>query len=548
MGRLSLYLALLSLAACFNGNFQQAYLLSILNQPYLEVHAFINESTIYRTGEPIDPLYLDMLWSIINVINPISGIVGQLLAYVICDRIGRRWTAIASCLISTPGLLISMLSRYFFPYYEFLILGRFLWGAANGVAIVVQTVWIIESAPTDQRGKVNSWQEVIATSGNLLTQALGVPLSTATLWPFMFALPLAISLICLIIFIFMYESPQYLLIYRHNRDRAAKAIGAYHGTNNEIEIQKQVQKCEEDGQRKQDLANNAKTKEPNGMEVMFMPWRANDPTSIVIRYGAWVGIMVKIAYVFTGARVIRSFNTFIYHDLGSWSKSFAQWGSLANTIIRLPLSVIPIFIIEHVGRRPMLIVSQVITILMLTMTMISIFIGEAAKWGSLANTIIRLPLSVIPIFIIEHVGRRPMLIVSQVITILMLTMTMISIFIGEAAKIGTLLGVSLLLFATSLGIGSISRFYSAELVPKSMLLRTVTVLSLIESSTKIALDFGFYPLAAVTRGYSFLIFIIPSIIFLILMIKYCPETKKRPVNAILNQMAAKLNVDVTFKV
>lgn len=60
-----------------------------------------------------------------------------------------------------------MLSRYFFPYYEFLILGRFLWGAANGVAIVVQTVWIIESAPTDQRGKVNSWQEVIATSGSV---------------------------------------------------------------------------------------------------------------------------------------------------------------------------------------------------------------------------------------------------------------------------------------------------------------------------------------------------------------------------------------------
>uniref|UniRef100_A0A914RKL0 Major facilitator superfamily (MFS) profile domain-containing protein n=1 Tax=Parascaris equorum TaxID=6256 RepID=A0A914RKL0_PAREQ len=272
MGRLSLHLALLSLAACFNGNFQQAYLLSVLNQPYLEVHAFINESTIYRTGEPIDPLYLNMLWSIINVINPISGIAGQLLAYVICDRIGRRWTAIASCLISTPGLLISMLSRYFFPYYEFLILGRFLWGAANGVAIVVQTVWIIESAPTDQRGKVNSWQEVIATCGNLLTQALGVPFSTATLWPFMFSLPLAINLI-------------------------SKAIGAYHGTSNEIEVQKQVQKCEEDGQRKQDLANNAKTKEPNGMEI---------------------------AYVFTGARVIRSFNTFIYHDLGSWTKSFSQ--------------------------------------------------------------------------------------------------------------------------------------------------------------------------------------------------------------------------------
>lgn len=36
--------------------------------------------------------------------NPISGIVGQMIAYLICDRIGRRWTAIASCLIAIPGM------------------------------------------------------------------------------------------------------------------------------------------------------------------------------------------------------------------------------------------------------------------------------------------------------------------------------------------------------------------------------------------------------------------------------------------------------------
>lgn len=113
---------------------------------------------------------------------------------------------------------------------------------------------------------------------------------------------------------------------------------------------------------------------------------------------------------------------------------------------------------------------------------------------------------------------------------------------------GTLLGVSILLFATSLGIGSISRFYSAELVPKNMLLRTVTILSLIESLTKIVLDFGFYPLATTTRGFSFLIFIIPSIIFLICMIKYCPETKRKNVNVILNEMAKRLQADVQFKV
>lgn len=62
-----------------------------------------------------------------------------------------------------------MLTRLCFPYYETLVVGRFLWGTANGIAIVVQTVWIVESASAIQRGFVNSWQEVIATIGQLIS-------------------------------------------------------------------------------------------------------------------------------------------------------------------------------------------------------------------------------------------------------------------------------------------------------------------------------------------------------------------------------------------
>ncbi|MCP9262163.1 Solute carrier family 2, facilitated glucose transporter member 1 [Dirofilaria immitis] len=407
------YLLLLSLAACFNGNFQQAYLLSILNQPYLEIHQFINESTIARTGKPIDSLSLDFLWSLINVMNPISGIVGQMIAYLICDRIGRRWTAIISCLIAIPGIITPFnVDTGIFSLLRSINNWSFLWGTANGIAIVVQTVWVVESASTMQRGFVNSWQEVIATIGNLLTQLIGVPLSSPELWPFMFSVPFVVTIVSLLIFILMHESPQYALMFSHNRKKAALAIRAYHGLKSDIEIDEQIMKYEEDGQRKEGREKGMESrKQPNGMEIMFMPWRANDPLSTVVRFGAWVGIMVKIAYVFTGARVIRSFNTFIYHDLGKWPKNFSQWGSLANTVIRLPLSVIPIFIIESIGRRPMLIISEFVSIL-------SLF------------------------------------------------MTMISIVVGEAAKLGTLTGVSIILFATSLGIGSVSRFYSAELVPK----------------------------------------------------------------------------------
>ncbi|KAK0401724.1 hypothetical protein QR680_015939 [Steinernema hermaphroditum] len=487
---LPLKLLFLCLGLYFAGSFQQAYLLSILNQPYLEVQQFINESVIARTGEPIDKTLLEFLWSGINVINPISGIVGQLISYAICDRFGRKTTAIISCAIAIPGLLLSLFSKFMFPYFEFLIVGRFLWGAANGMATVVQTVWMIESTPTRYRGNIGTWQEGIATVGNLLTQAVGVPLATATLWPFIFVVPFAVNLICMFIFIIMPESPQWLLMHRDDQKGATRALKAYHGLKSPLEIEIEVEKCRNDGRHRAAQENE---KRPSGFKLMFCPWLASDDMSVVVRYGAWVGIMVKIAYVFTGARVIRSFNTYIYYQMGGFSLDVAQWASLGNTIVRLPLAIVPIFLVERAGRRPLILITQILSVLALSSAMICILVGPVAKYG-------------------------------------------------------TLVSVSALLFSTSIGIGCISRFYSAELVPKSLLLGTVTILSILESALKIALDFGFYPLANAVGAWSMLIFIIPSVILLVLMWQTCPETKGRSVNAVLNDMALKLNRKVSFKV
>ncbi|KAK0426595.1 hypothetical protein QR680_009792 [Steinernema hermaphroditum] len=483
-------LLFLSLGLYFAGSFQQAYLLSILNQPYLEVQQFINESIIARTGEPVEKTFLDFLWSGINVINPVSGIVGQLLSYAVCDRFGRKHTAILSCIIAIPGLLLSLFSKLTFPYFEFLVAGRFLWGLSNGVATVVQTVWLIESAPVQYRGNIGTWQEGIATVGNLLTQAVGVALATSTLWPFIFVVPFGVNLVCMCIFIVMPESPQWLLMHRDDRAEAERALKAYHGLRTPLEIEIQLEKCRSDGQNKTAKLDE---KRPSGFKLMFCPWLASDDVSVVVRYGAWVGIMVKIAYVFTGARVIRSFNTYIYHQMGGLSLGVAQWGSLGNTIVRLPLAVIPIFLVERVGRRPLMLITQLLSVFALSSVMICIQVGPAAKYG-------------------------------------------------------TLVSISALLFSTSIGIGCISRFYSAELVPKSLLLGTVTILSILESMLKIALDFGFYPLANAVGAWSMLIFILPSIALLVLMWQSCPETKGRSVNAVLNDMALRLNRKVSFKV
>ncbi len=55
--------------------------------------------------------------------------------------------------------------------------------------------------------------------GNLATQAIGIPFSTATLWPLMFVVPFIINLLCMATFWVMHESPQYLLFFKNDKEK-----------------------------------------------------------------------------------------------------------------------------------------------------------------------------------------------------------------------------------------------------------------------------------------------------------------------------------------
>ncbi|KAE9412021.1 hypothetical protein Angca_000956, partial [Angiostrongylus cantonensis] len=63
----------------------------------------------------------------------------------------------------------------------------------------------------------------------------------------------------------------------------------------------------------------------------------------------------------------------------------------------------------------------------------------------------------------------------------------------------TLIGLSCLLLTTACGIGSISRFYAAELVPRNLLVSSVSILTVCEAVTKIAVEFAFFPVANIVR-------------------------------------------------
>lgn len=54
----SVSIHLLSIALCLSSGFQQGYIASVLNQPYLQIENYINDSWIERYEKPIKADFL----------------------------------------------------------------------------------------------------------------------------------------------------------------------------------------------------------------------------------------------------------------------------------------------------------------------------------------------------------------------------------------------------------------------------------------------------------------------------------------------------------
>ncbi|CAI5452938.1 unnamed protein product [Caenorhabditis angaria] len=491
----SVSIHILSIALCLSSGFQQGYIASVLNQPYKQIEQFINATWTERTGNPIPESTLHMIWSLLNVCFPIATIFGQFLAGWMCAKFGRKYTALIASFLYIPGAVLCAAAKWL-SVFELLFVGRIIWSLANGVNTVNATVWIVECAPPQIRGRMAAMQEFFMALGSLLTQAVGVPFSTDELWPYNFLPNCAVVIVSMIMFSWVAESPQFIMEKYNDPERARQALAQYHGVSeDDPSVESEMRICEESIEKKTKSkdGNNKGTiqSEHTGMEIMFMPWRAKDSTSRLIRYCAWVGVMVKIAYVFTGARSLRGYSTFILYTLSHFTYSQATWLSFATGLLRLPFTLVPVFLVDRLGRRPLIIVSMFVSFVSIAVMILAINLN--GDW-----------------------------------------------------KYATFIGLTVLLLINTCGIGSVSRFYAAELVPRNLLLSSVSTLTMFEALTKIGVEFAFYPTANVIGAQALLLFLIPTGIFTIMCYFMCPETSRMTVNEVLNNVAKKREMDVVF--
>ncbi|XP_049282670.1 facilitated trehalose transporter Tret1-like [Anopheles funestus] len=256
-------------------------------------------------------------------IQAIGGIFGMVLAGLTIDRFGRKWPFIASALPVIAGWIMIALARTSVLLY----IARFLFGVSYGIAYGVAPVYIGEITSDRVRGAAASLITVMAKLGILYEYSVGPYVGFETLaWLSMLG-----PVVFLFTFVWMPESPHYLL-----------------GKGRNEEAQRSLQWLRRNSSVDEELACTRKSiertvSERGSMRELFLPAYRNNLIIVLILA---VGIQLS------GMQAILSYAQTIFSQISS-DLTDAEM-SIVLGVVQMVTVLFPVFLVDRVGRRPLL--------------------------------------------------------------------------------------------------------------------------------------------------------------------------------------------------
>lgn len=149
----------------------------------------------------------------------IGAFVGSPLFGTLADKYGRRpiiFTMGSVFAIGSVG--VSMIDSL-----TGLIAWRFVLGLAVGGASAIVPMYLSEMAPTEVRGAMATFDQIMINSGTVLSTVVGYMLASSENWRLMFLLAVIPSVIMILGMILMSESPRWLIM-KGRVDEARKVL------------------------------------------------------------------------------------------------------------------------------------------------------------------------------------------------------------------------------------------------------------------------------------------------------------------------------------
>ncbi len=254
----------------------------------------------------------------------VGAAAGALLAGRVADQIGRKKAVLITALTFIVGVGLAA----FAPSFWLLLVARIVIGLGVGSSSMVVPLYIGEVAPPRIRGALVSFNQLAITSGILISFLVDYGLQQTANWRLMFGLAAIPAAILFVGILTQHESPAWLV--RQGREDEARAV--LNRVRAEGDIEAEID----------DIRGVAK-KESAGRELL----------SKAIRPALTVGVALAVLQQVTGINTVIYYAPSLLKGAGLGDRS-ALLANVAVGAINVILTIVSIWLLDKVGRRPLL--------------------------------------------------------------------------------------------------------------------------------------------------------------------------------------------------
>lgn len=271
----------------------------------------------------------------------LASLVGSFIGGRTADAIGRKWTIALAAIVFQTGAAIMA----FAPSFLVLMIGRLLAGVGIGFGVVIAPIYIAEISPTISRGSLTSFPEIFINLGILLGYISNYAfsgLSAHISWRIMLGIGILPSVFIGCALFVIPESPRWLVMQKRVEEARSVLVKI---TESEAEADQRLAEIEVS-------ASVSNTENKAVWQELLRPSPALSRMMIT-------GFGIQCFQQITGIDATVYYSPTIFQDAGIKSETENLAATIAVGVSKTAFILVAIFLIDKVGRKPLLYVSTI---------------------------------------------------------------------------------------------------------------------------------------------------------------------------------------------
>lgn len=262
----------------------------------------------------------------------IGCVIGASVAGALNDSFGRKKVLFAAAML----FLLSAISAALSANLAQFAIARLVGGLAIGVASMSSPLYIAEIAPATIRGRLVTLNQMAIVTGILCAYVVNWLLSDlgAASWRWMFAVAALPSLLFMLALFFVPESPRWLIA----RGRVEEALAIL------IKLAGQQQAPIQVGEIEKAIAREQAS--------VTRLWHSK------LRTPLFIALALAVLQQITGINTILYYGSIIFTDYAQQNASSAIGANTAIGAINFIGTIVALWIIDRVGRKPLLLIAS----------------------------------------------------------------------------------------------------------------------------------------------------------------------------------------------